>query len=98
MSLFKTYCEWVLTRVSLIERIGEDELLGRGIFSSDDCKRAKRGRVPFSVFLEKKYENKISVDRLDHNSRPSAKELGEIRATQRGRFFYGWAAILVDKL
>ena len=75
------------------EDIGLEEDLGRDVFSSNQAKRAGRGRVPFNVFLEREGEPRISVDRLDLASPGEAAEIADGVAAGRRRTFYGWAVV-----
>ncbi len=68
------------------------EELGRGIFSSTTAKRS-RTAVPKSVFLERKGNTRISVDRLSLATGNLAIDVAEGVASQRNRTFYGWAVI-----
>ena len=71
--------------------IGQDEELGRGVFSRSTAKRAERS-VPKSVFLEKKGEPKLSVDRLSVAPVDEAVEIAEGVASNRtNATFCGWA-------
>lgn len=57
--------------------IAPDEALGRGVFSSKERDRAQRlGEVRLRVFLEKRGNTEISVDRLDHGSSEELTEIG----------------------
>ena len=73
--------------------IAPEENLGRDVFSSGQAKRARRGRVPVNVFLEKEREPKLSVDRLDLASPEEMTEIADRVAAARSRTFYGWAVI-----
>ena len=76
--------------------ISDQEKLARGIFSKRIVKRAPR-KIPFDVFLEKKDEKTISVDRFD--VAPSIDILVEISdemAKNRQGLFYGWAVITAE--
>lgn len=79
------------------DKIAPEERLGRGVFSSKNKKRAQRKAVPFNIFLEKKGETDISVDRLDHVSPEKAAEIGDRVATSRkAKQFYGWAVVTAN--
>ena len=73
--------------------IAPEEDLGRDVFSSNQAKRAGRGRVAFNVFLEREGEPRLSVDRLDLASPGKAVEIADGVAAGRGRTFYGWAVV-----
>lgn len=74
------------------ENIGQDEELGRGVFSRRRARRAQRSRVPADVFLEKEGEPKISVDRLSLAPMDKAVEIAEDVASNRpNATFCGWA-------
>ena len=76
--------------------IAPGENLGRAVLSSRQANRASRQRVPFHVFLEKKGETRISVDRVDVAPQVEAVEIAERMATARNRRFYGWASVVVE--
>ena len=77
----------------LPEVLRDNELLGRGVFSS---KQARKRSPPFNVFLEQIGKSEISVNRMvDSDERMFA--LGHQLANIRGgnRTFYGWAVLSV---
>ena len=76
--------------------IRPEENLGRDVFSSNQAKRAGRGRVPFNVFLEREGEPHLSVDRRDRASPGEAAEIADRVATSRSRTFYGWAVAVAE--
>jgi len=73
------------------------ENLGRGVFSSRNAKSAKRGRVPFRVFLERLGNPQISVDRLDLAPLKQLTKNGDTVAAGRNTKFYGWAVVAVQQ-
>ncbi|MDE0176176.1 MAG: hypothetical protein OYH76_11660 [Defluviicoccus sp.] len=73
--------------------IAPEENLGRDVFSSNQAKRAGRGKVPINIFLEREGEPRLSVDRLDLASWGEAAEIADRVAAGRGRTFYGWAVV-----
>ena len=75
------------------EDIAPEEDLGRDIFSSNQAKRAGRGRVAFNVFLEREGEPRLSVDRLNMASPREVAEIADGVAAGRGRTFHGWAVV-----
>ena len=79
---------------SVPNTIAPEEILGRGVFSGNDRKRARRGSVPPTLFMEQG-NNELSVDRLTHAPIEKAVELGNQRAESRGsdRNFHGWAVV-----
>ncbi len=81
------------------ENIGQDEELGRSVFSRRRARRARRSRVPADVFLEKEGEPKISVDRLSIASPDEATEIAEAVAAKRNAnaTFYGWAFLTASR-
>ena len=74
--------------------IDPDENLGRGVFSSNHAKRARRSRVSLHVFLEREGEIKISVDRLSVAPPSAALVVAEKTAASRNANFYGWATVV----
>ena len=73
--------------------IAPEERLGRDVFSSNQAKRARRGRIPINVFLEREGEALLSVDRLDLAPPKEAVEVADRVAAARSRTFYGWAVV-----
>ena len=73
--------------------IAPDECLGRGVFSSRDRDRSRRGTVPHHVFLGKRGNVEISVDRVDLVSSTEAARIADGVATARNATFHGWAVI-----
>ena len=86
--------------MSLPQSISPNETLGRGVFSSTQAHRADRGTIPFHVFLERRGEVNISVDRLDFAKPEDMATLGDAVAVGRSvgsvRTFYGWAVIAAE--
>ena len=84
--------------MSLPQNISPNETLGRGVFSSTQARRAERGTIPSHVFLERRGEVTISVDRLDFAEPEQMATLGDKVAVGRsgGRKFYGWAVIAAE--
>lgn len=73
--------------------VADQEELGRGVFSSSAAAKATRSLVPFSVFLEKKGEQRISVDRLSKAPTNEAVLIAEKTAAHRQKPFFGWAVV-----
>lgn len=81
--------------------VSEWEELGRGVFSSTHRRRAANNSTPpLEIFLERKGERKISVDRLSVAPLAAvvanAKRIAEKRDPPRN--FYGWAVITAEKI
>lgn len=76
--------------------IESSEELGRGIFSSNQAKRA-RNAIPKNVFLEKIGIAKLSVDRLSVAPLKDIAIIADEAAMMRGRSFYGWACLNASK-
>ena len=83
--------------------INDDDLLGRGIFSSGHAKQASKGHIKYNVFLEKGNKS-LSMDRFNFRSKKitnikaltsiqdkNAKLRTKTELVQRS--FYGWAQI-----
>ena len=70
-------------------RIASDEDLGRSVFSSRHAKRARRHTVPLHVFLTRRGDTRISVDRLSVAPPSKALASAEAAAASRSRTFYG---------
>ena len=79
--------------MSIPSGIDPEEVLGRSVFSHRQANRALRSTVPHHVFLTKAGETRISVDRLSVAPLSDAVALAEAAAADRGRTFYGWAAV-----
>jgi len=77
--------------------IGDRENLGRRLFSRRRRDRARRGRVPLDVFLERLGTTRISVDRLDLSSPLEATSIADRAAKARNRPFYGWAVVMAQQ-
>ena len=77
----------------------DEDLLGRGVFSSRQAQRARRRKILHNVFLEIEEIDYLSVDRLDHVADQVMAEIGDRIAQGRGsgRSFYGWATVNVTK-
>ena len=73
------------------------EHLGRGVFSSRNRNRARRGRTPHHVFLERGGEIEISVDRLDIAPEIEATDIADHVAANRSATFYGWAVVAEER-
>ena len=82
--------------MTIPDNIAPQEELGRGVFSSQEKKRAERSRISLQVFLEKEGETDISVDRLDYPTPQEAAAIGERAAVARDRTFYGWAVVTAE--
>ncbi len=72
------------------------ESLGRDVFSSKQAGLASRGKIRHYIFLEKKGEPRISVDRLDFASPGEATEIADRAAVGRNKPFFGWAVVKAD--
>ena len=75
------------------DQVGQEEGLGRGVFSSRHRDRARRARVPHHVFLERPGVTRISVDRLDSAPPDEAVAIADETAAARRARFYGWAVV-----
>lgn len=80
--------------MTIPNKVGQEESLGRGVFSRDRQKRARRGRIPFHTFLEREGKREISVDRLDHAPEIEAIKIANGVAVARNAKFYGWAVVV----
>ena len=76
--------------------MAEGEELGRGISSSKNASRARRSNVPYTEFLPRKGDAKISVDRLSLTSLNDLTVIADAREKRPDRQFYGWAAVRVE--
>lgn len=77
----------------LPKTIQDDEMLGRSVFSSSAEKRARRGIIIRDIFLVRRDDNCISVDRMDHASDEEMALLADARGEGRNSEFYGWATL-----
>ena len=76
------------------ERVVSTETILRGVFSKNHFASTK-GRVKYNAFLERKGVRFLSVDRADNAQRDELARLGQQRATERSRTFYGWGKLSV---
>ena len=76
--------------------IGPEEPLGRSVFSSRNRDRARRGKTPHHVFLEREGIIEISVDRLNFAPGIEMSEIADRVAANRSATFYGWAVVIED--
>lgn len=76
--------------------IAPAEELGRSVFHTQDAKRARRGRIPKSVFLIPKGKTEVSVDRLTVAPKHEAVPIAETRAAARSRKFQGWVVVTAE--
>ena len=82
--------------MTIADDIAPAEHLGRGVFSSRNRDRSRRGKTPHHVFLVRQGETEISVDRLDRASATVAVEIAEQVAANRNASFHGWAVIVAE--
>ena len=76
------------------ERIEDGETLGRSVFRSTAAKRAKRdGTIIRDVFLVRREDDSVSVDRMDYEAAETMAALADARGRERGDTFYGWASL-----
>lgn len=75
----------------------DEDPLGRAVLQSNQVKKAEKGIILHSVFLDKEELDSLSVNRLDHATDGVMAEIGDTIARGRGpnRNFYGWAVVLV---
>jgi len=83
--------------VTITGEIAAGEHLGRSVFSSRNRSRARRGKTPHHVFLERGGEIEISVDRLDIAPAIEATEIADHVAANRSATFYGWAVVVEER-
>ncbi|NSZ75654.1 hypothetical protein [Agrobacterium tumefaciens] len=77
--------------------IKEGELIGRRIFDKKLTSVSSLDQVPTNVFLDTRYEDDLSVDRLGNGSATKSvvskvTELADHAATQQSTIFLGWIA------
>lgn len=83
--------------IDLPERIRDDEMLGRSVFSGSAAERGKRkGVIIRNVFQVRPDEDCISVDRMNYESDERMALLADVRGKGRGATFYGWAMLSAD--
>ena len=83
-------------RVRLAGEIDSAEDLGRSVFSSRDRDRARRGKTPHHMFLEREGEVEISVDRLNYAPEVGMAKIADHVAANRNATFYGWAVVVEE--
>ena len=81
--------------MSVPPEIGSDERLGRRISSRGERNRVRRGDAPVSLFMRKNMPL-LSVDRLRDDWLADATDVAVGYDNERGRTFYGWAAVSLD--
>ena len=79
-----------------LDGVEGSEELGRGVFSGKTARKSGRS-VPYTVFLERRGNVNISVDRLSIAPRTEALDHAQDVAAQRARTFYGWAAVTATR-
>lgn len=79
----------------LLEEIREEEFLGRSIASKTEERKARRGVIIQSVFLDERPVSSLSVDRMDHAPRSEMAKIATDRESRREppRRFRGWALV-----
>lgn len=78
----------------LPKTIRDEEELGRSVFSSAAERRARsRGTIVRDVFLVRRGDDCVSVDRMCHASDETMARLASARGKERGSTFYGWAIL-----
>ena len=80
-----------------LPKLRDPDVLGRGVFSRKNAKRARRGIINHHIFLEKLGVDSLSVDRLDHATDDEMAEIGDQRAHLRKGIFCGWATVTVEQ-
>ena len=86
------------------QNINDDDLLGRAVFSGRQARKANRGVIEDSIFLEKPGSASLSVDRFGFCSEKELTNIqdknAELRSSQnkpKTRSFYGWVKIKAEK-
>ena len=79
------------------QTIKNEDILGRAVFSSKQAKKASRGKMETSIFLERPGAS-LSVDRVGFCSTQELTSIqnknAELRSTQESkRSFYGWVNV-----
>ena len=77
--------------------ISSDETIGRRIFSVTKARRAMRGNIAKSIFLEKAGVIQLSTDRTIRARLQDITAIAERSARDRGETFFGWASLPVSK-
>lgn len=85
-----------MSATNIIDDLSPNELIGRGISSSKEARRARQNRISKSVFDPGEGKSDISVDRISAAPISEITKIAEKRDTDRSRTFYGWAAISVE--
>ena len=79
------------------DTVASEEDLGRRVSSSRTAERARRSRVPFSLFLPPQIgDTDISVDRLSIVPLDKPAAIADQYDESRGRTFYGWAVVTAE--
>ena len=77
----------------LPKTIRDEEKLGRSVFSSSAEKRARKGIIIREIFLVRREDDCVSVDRMGYTSDETMARLASVRGKERVRTFYGWAIL-----
>ena len=72
--------------------VGDEEQLGRRVFSGKAAERARR-KVPHRVFLTKARDTSISIDRLGMTALDDMAALADDASASRDGSFHGWACV-----
>ena len=78
--------------MSIPSQIGSGERLGRRISSRSHLRLVRRGDAPISLFMREDTRF-LSVDRLRDDWLADATDVAVGYDNERGRTFYGWAAV-----
>ena len=86
-----------MTQADELPPLEDSDNLGRGVYKSNEAKRARNNVIMHTIFLEREDANSLSVDRLDIALDEEMTAIGDRNANLRGpdRNFYGWATITV---
>ena len=85
-----------MSATDIADDIAPNEIIGRGISSRNEARRARRNRTSKNVFDPGEGKSDISVDRISAAPISEITKIAKKRDTDRGRTFYGWAAVSVE--
>lgn len=86
----------LLSATNTADVLAPNELIGRGISSRNEARRARQNRISKNVFDPGEGKSDISVDWISAAPIGEITEIAEKRDADRGRTFYGWAAVSAE--
>ena len=85
-----------MSATNTADGLAPNEIIGRGISSRNEARRARRNRTSKNVFDPGEGKSDISVDWISAAPIGEITKIAEKRDADRGRTFYGWAVVSVE--